>query len=540
MQRSIIDKVFPRPKKSLLPQHDEAAPIFQDEDGTARSPTRLRLSSNVSRTSGGSYRSTGSEDHQAVSQQKSKHVHFAQSTRYDDPFLAIDRAASALQETIQSLLDFQGQFLSVRHDANQETGSQRSVSPSLSRTDYSITPTPRHSTGVVPIRQPKRKKPSLKAIRRGLGKSMQDFASLKTEELKIARQEAINRKQALQRVENIASKRQAVESEIEQLANHNSNDHGAALRKEAQTIEQETRILENRLLELKVRHRHLIDRAVELENAAASELSSYKATLRSVDKESLAFLRHPPIKQTLKGRDGEPRQGPDMFDLRPERRTFDLAREQWTNELQLLAKQEVDATREQEALLKGAEMWKEITQRVEDFETSLTASMKTGITLSLDQIITSMDQTMHLLHKNLVTAERNSWNLLVCAIGAEVISEEEKDTPAGSEDDHKFFQNDSDIPDADLLTDNYQDPVPSEVVYDDQRQDLQNDKHEQTIDTSNESLRTTLQNMPSPATSTSNMWRSMPATSQKPASYPRQARSDTDDDEPGPDFLFSH
>lgn len=335
MQKSFIERVFPSPKHPILPQYGDRVTL-NNEHSSKEPGTKLPSTLSTPRSS---RRSSGSKILLKEAPLSASIIH------HEDPFLAVDRAAQNLQKTIQSLLDFQSQCLSGRtSDERADTVSQQSQLP-VSSTDATSV----HSqsiSGTVPIRQPPKKGMTLRGVRRGLVKTMHKFAALKEEERRITEDECARRKTALDRVSDLETRRQAVEHEILTLKDRLSNVSSHDLRSEAQAVEQEIHELEGRLMELKAKHRHLIIRAEQLENSAASELSSYEGTLALVDKETKAFLRQPPVKQALSPRHQPTQLETDMFVLTPDRRTLDMAKDQWTNELGILEIHKQDVQRD--------------------------------------------------------------------------------------------------------------------------------------------------------------------------------------------------
>jgi len=588
MQRSIIERVFPKPKGSLLPQYDESSPSYHDEEhSTTSTPSRIRLDNNTlgPSTPRSSRRSSHGSQSQSQSRSQLQPAPLSASiVHHDDPFLAVDRAAANLQRTIQALLDFQGEALSGRHRAEADGESTpRSSSPSQSRTGYS---TSTHdfatlSPAAVPVRQPKQKRKTLRGTRRGLVQSMQEFAALKQQELKITQDETAHRQTALEKASALETKREAVQHEIRTLQERATGNEANTLRTEAQSIEQEIHELEGRLMELKARHRHLTDRAAQLENSAASELSSYEGTLALINKETTLFLRRPPVKRTLSSRNlTQHERGQDMYALRPERRTLDLAKDQWEAELGLLEAHRSDTERERQALLHGAEVWKDVIQTIDQFEHNLRTKVKAGHPDSAPEIIHDLDTTIHFLQEKLSQAELQDWKLLICAIGAELEAFHQAksllapdqippaNTGHGMNDTctHQPHADDDDsnVPPADLLgaqspeltsahlaisrpeQHNLSDPTEIEDT-----NSVHNGNNRNTS-SSNESLRATLHAFP-PSTSLS---ASTPAagdtknrdhkrTSSSSAAKQLPARrstrfSESEDDEPGPDFLVSH
>lgn len=434
----------------------------------------------------------------------------------------------------------------------------------------------------MPIRQPKQKRKTLRGARRGLVQSMHDFAALKQQELDITQDEAAHRRLALERVSALEAKRGDVQHEIHVLQEHATANEANSLRTEAQSVEQEIHELEARLMELKVRHRHLTDRATQLENSAASALSSYEGTLALIHRETTSFLARPPVKQNLSPRNlGQHEQGQGIYALRPERRTLDLARHQWEGELLLLEAHRSETQRERQALLAGAEVWKDVIHTIDEFEHNLRTQMRAGHSDSTSEILRNLDSTTRFLQERLTQAESQDWKLLICAIGAEleafhqarsllapdqpsiansVHGMDGTRTPMPQADDEEVI-----IPPADLL--GAHTPGPASVHLASPRPKQHNPNDQTEIDnpnimhsgnigntaSSNESLRETLHAFPpstslsesAPANKTASKTRGHKRTSSASAAKQPPFRqsttfSESEDDEPGPDFLVSH
>src|SRR5271163_723748 len=122
LQSSIIDRIFPPPRTSILPHHERHPPpstslirplaAFSD---TSTSPAPSRRMSTPQR-----------ERLQAASVT-------ASVMRHSDPFLPIDRAAKALERHIQFLLDAQLDGLAAGLGSGQDdTSSTSSHTPTAS------------------------------------------------------------------------------------------------------------------------------------------------------------------------------------------------------------------------------------------------------------------------------------------------------------------------------------------------------------------------------------------------------------------------
>lgn len=543
MQRSIIDRVFPKPK-ALLPQYDDRLSTYHDDDTSTRMfhSTRsieigIPLSSSQSTTRRSSNSDGGSKSQNGLQAAPLS----ASLMHHDDPFLAVDRAAARLQQTIQSLLDFQSQSLSGRHNIDVEGSvlSEGSATPTLSATQASTTISMPHR--VTPKRQPKQKPLTLKGTRRAIGDSMRELATLKEEELKLTVAEQKHRQVALDQVLSMETKTEAVQDELRLLKERVEGDQSRALRAEVGTIDEEIHELENRLMELKTRRRHLLDQATQIESAAASEISSYEGTLRSIEKQKQKFLRSPPVSHGLGPRSFSSHEGQDMYALRPERRTLELAKEQWDHELKTLESHKAMVERDYEALNEGAVIWVDTVGRIDRFERTLRQKMKENDAKSLKDLTGLLDNTTQHLQGNFKLARTQDWKLLICALGAELEAFRQA---------RLLLLPDEDLPPFYEMAD------PDVQIFDTAEEEGLDSAYSQatavngnrSISSSNESLEATLRQF-SPSEPVTQAARNemqdgaLEDTGRSSSSKTlliQPAYSESEDDEPGPDFLISH
>lgn len=104
-----------------------------------------------------------------------------------------------------------------------------------------------------------------------------------------------------------------------------------------------------------------------------------------------------------------------------------MAKDQWISEQEVLSKRKHTVESERSALLEGESIWSAAVQRIERFEEKLrlqTANLKDDPELasqdSLEDVLNDLDQVIEVLETDLLSAESNDWNLLICALGAEL------------------------------------------------------------------------------------------------------------------------
>ncbi|KAL2194985.1 pyruvate kinase [Corynascus similis CBS 632.67] len=135
--------------------------------------------------------------------------------------------------------------------------------------------------------------------------------------------------------------------------------------------------------------------------------------------------------------------GIEFLRLRPERRTAEMAREWWEKEVAMLERRKREVDKERTALEQGVEVWREAVKLVSEFEAELRSQIrdngkaetnskvkgknKEGEPASPpppEQLMYAQLDRMRVvmagLEERLHVAEENGWNLLICAIGAEL------------------------------------------------------------------------------------------------------------------------
>jgi hypothetical protein len=201
--------------------------------------------------------------------------------------------------------------------------------------------------------------------------------------------------------------------------------------------------LEERLALLRTRRSQLENDMGTLVNRREAGLSGYRGALKEVDSQIAALLRRPPVQPVdvaalaaasgeAGGDDASP-GGLEFLRLRPERRTIGMATDWWAKEVELLEKRKAAVDMERRALEEGAEVWSEAVKLVSGFEADLRMQMKSpeetrvangagyeteenplGLqSKKMRAVITGLEDLLQ-------TVERRSWNLLICAIGAEL------------------------------------------------------------------------------------------------------------------------
>lgn len=329
----------------------------------------------------------------------------------------IERQALHLQRQIQGLLDDQADLLAPRLGQQQDDKSQRMT-----------------ASGVMPVRQPRKSRPSLYRTRDGISKMMTELSDLRLEEqevLEVALRERNNRTQQAQRY---TERRIKLRQEIDAIQDDPQSKRVNALRGEGEAVQEQINNMELQLEELRSKQRAVNSELSRLENSVQAKLSSYTGSLKLLESEIQQAVAEAPITPL-------PSAGSSsMFLALPEiRRTLEMMVELVNEETDQLRSRQSSARAEQEALEAGAAMWQEVVDVVSSFETQLrreitqlsppgkliaddedSESAHARSTASMDDLIHHLVRVVGLLEAKLKEAEVNGWNLLVCAVGAEL------------------------------------------------------------------------------------------------------------------------
>ncbi|KAK4130602.1 hypothetical protein BT67DRAFT_490028 [Trichocladium antarcticum] len=407
----------------------------------------------------------------------SRHSH-SQNSAYDHKpdtaWLNLQRRERALQKDLQRLLDAQSIGLAANLDPNNpqapppsdasDAGASTATTPHTTSPSAPTTTAPHQrrqvtfhpaagtaaSGALLPVRQPRpAKPPSLGAARAGLTRTIALLADLKADEDAQLAAALSARKQALAQLRRLTARREGIVGELRVLeaAEGGAGGELGALAAERETVGAEIAELERRLGELRRRKGWLDGRVEEVRNRREAGLSGYRGALREVEGRLRGVLGRPGVRP-LDGDEGDATSGTggvEFLSLRPERRTAEMAREWWEGEVRVLERRKGEVDRERAALEEGVEVWKGAVQVVTEFEAGLRREMRgdgdsnrdkgkgreidptppppsqvqapeQALYAQLDKLRTAMAGLEERLH----VAEEKGWNLLICAIGAEL------------------------------------------------------------------------------------------------------------------------
>jgi hypothetical protein len=337
--------------------------------------------------------------------------------RVPDDLLALQRRARHLEQQLQELLDAQADGLmsglSGQDSAQDDVISNGSTTPTVS----SVRSGDRNAENGTDTHKPKKKKIGLNAARLGISRRVRQLASVRAEELDLLDEDLKELQITVEKTEAWAQKRTRLEEKITDIEGEDAGSKTRSLQTEASKLEQEIRQKEEELWALKRRHRRVLDDLADTENSVEARLSSYKTSLSLLDREVSSFLARPPNMNHV------PLSSTPFLSLPVKRRTLEMAHEFWQDEYTRLAEKCEELDTDRGALDEGAVMWSDVAKKVAEYETTLQSFMQqAGRSNTPDptRLLDQMDATISYLEEKLELATSRAWNLLVCAIGAEL------------------------------------------------------------------------------------------------------------------------
>ncbi|OAL05874.1 hypothetical protein IQ06DRAFT_72813 [Phaeosphaeriaceae sp. SRC1lsM3a] len=337
--------------------------------------------------------------------------------RVPDDLLALQRRARHLEQQLQELLDAQADGLMSGlsgHDSiPEDLVSNGSTTPTVS----SVRSSDRSADNGTDTHKPRRKKVGLNAARVGISRRIRQLASIRSEELDLLDEDLRQLQITVEKTEAWAQKRTRLEKKITEIEGEDAGAKTQTLQTEASKLEQEIRQKEEELWALKRRHRRVLEELADTENSVEARLSSYKTSLSLLDKEVSSFLARPPNMNHV------PLSSTPFLSLPVKRRTLEMAHDYWQDEYARLAEKCEELDTDRGALDEGAVMWNDVVKKVAEYEITLQSFMKqAGRSNAPDpsRLLDQMNTTISYLEEKLEVATSRAWNLLVCAIGAEL------------------------------------------------------------------------------------------------------------------------
>ncbi|KAF4820022.1 Autophagy-related protein 28 [Colletotrichum siamense] len=390
------------------------------------------------------------------------------SSRGDSIWRNLQHRERALQKEVQQLLDMQATGLAPSNESTDTiatggqdawsdsgsstpTGTFYSTASSKSRMMASLDPPVRATArgDIIPVRQPKTSGPQgLQTARKGLRRALTYLTDLKSEENSYIESALSQRKKALSHLGNLRSRKESISAELRSLADNEEEPLGKELRDlgdQHESLGQEIRELEEKLVGMRNRHRWLERKMADVRNRREAGLSGYRGALKEVEGEVASLLHRPPIEpldpdvvETVSRTDPDSSYGAnnlpggaDFFRMIPARRTLSMAKDWWESEVDFLERRKAQVDKDREALDQGTALWQETVDLITTFEADLRKSLSSGVNEkgkqtprmqeeAVQSMLPRMGKVILELEEHMRTAEKNSWNLLICAIGAEL------------------------------------------------------------------------------------------------------------------------
>lgn len=378
----------------------------------------------------------------------------------------------AVEQDIQELLDAQASALAAGrgtgldsiddngqpNDTLSNASLPRPSSASGTR-DFSpignffATPPSVFRSALVSTQQPTGSSPlDLGAARSGIQQSIKALIQLKWEESAHLEAASTQRKSILSRFTRLQSKRVQILSEIEALQVEDDvrgESFGMQLLRlssQRDSLDREILLLEEKLAEMRTRRRRLCENIDDVESRRDAALSGYRGALKDLDSQLGTLLRHPLVQQldpdlliaknSLDAGRGAT-WGSQFMRLIPERRTVQMAVDWLQLDIGLLDQCKAQIDDEMQALQEGDFMWRHVVSLVTNYESELREVTRVRPASLLPMSVTGaeapvptrqvlrhqvarMKQVTTDLEHYLSKAEKNCWNLLICAVGAEL------------------------------------------------------------------------------------------------------------------------
>ncbi|RGP73835.1 hypothetical protein FSPOR_1529 [Fusarium sporotrichioides] len=447
-------------RNSNSPPHTRSKPIFAGPPPPIASSMMINQQSSRQSTvssHGDNGRGYGLLSASRFGSNSPSQKHIDNRPRLDSIWRTLQRREKALERDIQQLLDLQASGLIAgsgdggsESNFGSDTGTGESTfystATSKSRMMNSLH-MPTRSTpdgNVIPVRQPVSNKPrGLKSARVGLQRSMAALSELKAEEGLHLNTALEQRKDALAYLDKMSKRRDDIYSELHALEDDEEEPLGQELRSleaEQHELDVDIQRLEEKLAGAKRRRKWVREKMEDVKGRREAGLSGYRAAGRDVDMEVRTLMQTPPItpldidalgysENSRPKENMDILRGTEFLQLRPERRTVEMARTWWQGEIAALEHRKAQISQDRQALIEGSQVWSDVTGLVAQFEAKLRELVKASQAGDADEEpqqaamqsqLSEMDDVVQELQTRLQLAESKHWNLLICAIGAEL------------------------------------------------------------------------------------------------------------------------
>ncbi|KAK4634847.1 Autophagy-related protein 28 [Fulvia fulva] len=354
-----------------------------------------------------------------------------QSTVIERPSPIEDRHQE-LEADLQFLLDAQAEGL-IR-GLGDVAVDDRSSTSSTTPTAQSV-----RSASARRTRKPARRQLGLRSARKGIYNAISALSALKDDEIQDVCSQLQDDENTLAQIDDWEAKRKGLEEVSDSVDESGETVRVQRLKQEADTLQTEINTVELQLMEMKSRHRKLLKQAAAVENSVQAKMASYTSSLHLLEEEVQRFLSAKPYTREERSTSSDGQQS--MWQLPPNRRNLDMAKQYWTEQRESTVEMRKQHEQERAALVEGAQLWKETVMEVTDLERQIRDEM-TGLrpispespsawddappsqpvdhSRQLKNTLGKMQSVISSVEGKLQKAEDNRWSLLMAAIGAEL------------------------------------------------------------------------------------------------------------------------
>ena len=355
-------------------------------------------------------------------------------TNPDATLAALQRQTAHLRQTLQNLLDAQSQGLLAGLGRASSPVAGRSSSedgiPSRSSSVAASSGTGRESSSRIKGNRVQKTLPTgegigLQGARKGIKRALRDLSAVKAQEAAVISAQVEEKQDVLHALDAVEKKRTGIEDAIQRIEAHSTEGRAAisSLVEQELGLDREILEAEERLSILRARRMKVGAEREQRENKLEARLSSWREALREVEKETRdSFLDAPPGEERKKGVKGK-----GVWSLPKERRTIGLVQDQVEGERKELVSRLEGIEKEREACVLGEDVWSSVIMVVGHVEASLKKEMERlrighdeGGGEGMQGMLNLMDEAIPTVEEKFALAEEKEWNLLVCCIGAEL------------------------------------------------------------------------------------------------------------------------
>ncbi|KAI4200412.1 MAG: hypothetical protein LQ350_003950 [Teloschistes chrysophthalmus] len=341
--------------------------------------------------------------------------------------LALARQEAYLQSHIQYLLDVQSRRLLEGLGADDDV---------------------KFSAGLLHGERARAKRLGLGGARKEIGDTMDELRHLKQDMADTWYTEVHTTEQSLRSIANLQAKKTGLKTQIRSLESSSNSTAISAQERELQRLDCDIREAEDRLYAMRARQRVLREEVQVGRNREEAKEASWKGALELFEEDERQFLRQERPRSLASmptmngndigdsGRSRERNKRESVWDLPPNRRTLEMAREYYIQEKEELRSKIVDVQTEDKALEEGVKLWDTVIAEVQSVETLLEQEMQklgsqgfqtpenghdTVIApqKGMDKVLQAMDEATKTIGGILVDCETRGWKLLIECVGAE-------------------------------------------------------------------------------------------------------------------------